>query len=215
MSGCRRGPPVRPDWCATLSRAEQLLESSRALAEVIALATADERAGNAADPVGGAEPFAGASSWPRKCLPSARHERPGAARRPGVLHATEARRVETALTDRAADEGSRPRSAMPFDAATETRAQVLLEYLAHCVPRKRIDDFELLGALLDGETLEAAVLTDVVELDVVIPPAAPRRPRPALLCVRLVVRIRRRPRRRDDGRAFPRPRRRKCSLRCG
>ena len=46
----------------------------------------------------------------------------------------------------------------------ETRAQVLLENLAHCVPGKRIDEFQLLGALLDGETLLAAVLTDIVEL---------------------------------------------------
>ena len=46
----------------------------------------------------------------------------------------------------------------------ETRAQVLLEHLAHCVPGKRIDDFQLLGALLDGETLKAAVLTDIVQL---------------------------------------------------
>ena len=48
----------------------------------------------------------------------------------------------------------------------ETRAQVLLEYLANCVPGERIDELQLFGALLDGETLMAAVLTDIVELHV-------------------------------------------------
>ena len=46
----------------------------------------------------------------------------------------------------------------------ETRAQVLLEYLAHCIPGERIDEFQLFRALLDGETLTAAMLTDIVQL---------------------------------------------------
>ena len=89
--------------------AEQLLESSRALAEVIAAATAHECPGHAADVVGGAEPFAGTSSEPRQCLPSTRHERSGAPRGPRALCSTEARSVEIALTMRAAMGGRRRR----------------------------------------------------------------------------------------------------------
>src|ERR1700727_3180831 len=69
------------------------------------LTAADERAGDAADPVGGAEPLAGASTWTWECLPSARHERPSIARGPGGLRPEAAKRVEIALTVCGADEG--------------------------------------------------------------------------------------------------------------
>ena len=48
----------------------------------------------------------------------------------------------------------------------KTRAQVLLEHLAHCIPGQCVDDFQLLGALLEGETFTTTVVTEVMQLNV-------------------------------------------------
>ena len=55
-------------------------------------------------------------------------------------------------------------SAAPDTQLGQRQAQVLLEYLAHRVPGERVHDCQLLGALLDGQTFEAAVVTDIAQL---------------------------------------------------
>ena len=97
--------------------------------------------------------FEATSSRPGKCLPSARHECPGAPGRPSTFLATEAGGVETALKDCAVVAGPRCSPRSRCGQLYETRAEILFEDLSHCVPGERIDESELLGTFLDGETL--------------------------------------------------------------
>ena len=87
---------------------EQLLESSRALAEIIASQPPTSVQATLRTLWAAREPFAGASSEPRKRFPSARHERSGVARGSRAVLATEARRVEIALRDRKSRLCARP-----------------------------------------------------------------------------------------------------------
>ena len=147
---CRRRRPVRQDWCV---RSWRRRTSSKPVVRSQRSSRHNRR-----------------RACRRRCGPCRRR---GAFRRSKLLawgmssfSSARARALQEGqdLLPSRSEETGRSGSRRPLPRRRQTRAQLLLEDLAHRVPGQRVDDFELLGALLDREALEAAVLADVGQL---------------------------------------------------